>query len=105
MAKKIKSFFSGPPVIREIVNDLNFIIGDVKNKKKTKVHCERLNNFKIRQIKSQNQTKIAKRPAGSERDYGFIEVEVERQDTAVCDEETKTEVIQIQVSGTTKTKS
>ena len=30
--KKFKSFYSGPQVIREIMNDLNFVIEDVKTK-------------------------------------------------------------------------
>ena len=30
--KKLKSFYSGPQVIREIINDLNFVIEDVKQK-------------------------------------------------------------------------
>ena len=35
--KKIKSFFSGPQVIGEIINDLNFVIEDVKTKREQKV--------------------------------------------------------------------
>ena len=34
--KKFKSFYSGPQVIREIINDLNFVFEDVKTKKTTK---------------------------------------------------------------------
>ena len=34
--KKFKSFYSGPQVIREIINDLNFVIEDVKTKKNNK---------------------------------------------------------------------
>ena len=36
--KKFKSFYSGPQVVREIINDLNFVIQDVKTKKQQKVH-------------------------------------------------------------------
>ena len=36
--KKFKSFYSGPQVIREIINDLNFVIEDVKTKKQQKVN-------------------------------------------------------------------
>ena len=34
--KKFKSFYSGPQVIREIINNLNFVIEDVKTKKNNK---------------------------------------------------------------------
>ena len=34
--KKFKSFYSGPQVIREIINNLNFVIENVKTKKTTK---------------------------------------------------------------------
>ena len=33
--KKFKSIYSGPQVIREIINDLNFVIEDVKEKTTT----------------------------------------------------------------------
>ena len=36
--KKFKPFYNGPQVIREIINDLNFFIEDVKMKKQQKVH-------------------------------------------------------------------
>ena len=35
-SKKFKSFYSEPQVIREIINDLNFVIEDVKTTKTTK---------------------------------------------------------------------
>ena len=38
--KKFKSFYSGPQLIREIFNDLNFAIEDVKTKKQQKVHYD-----------------------------------------------------------------
>ena len=46
--KKFKSFYSGPQVIREIINDLNFVIEDVKTKKQQKVHYDRLKCFNSR---------------------------------------------------------
>ena len=46
--KKFKSFYSGPQVIREIINDLKFVIEDVKTKKQQKVHYDRLKRFNIR---------------------------------------------------------
>ena len=39
--KKFKSFYSGLQVIREIINDLNFVIEDVKTKKQQKDHYDR----------------------------------------------------------------
>ena len=36
--KNLKSNNSGPQVIREIINDLNFVIEDVKTKKQQNVH-------------------------------------------------------------------
>ena len=38
--KKFKSVYSGPQVIREIINDLNIVIEDVKTKKQQKVHYD-----------------------------------------------------------------
>ena len=46
--KNIKSLDSGPQVIREIINDLNFVIEDVKTKKQQKVHYDRLKRFNSR---------------------------------------------------------
>ena len=46
--KKFKSFYSGPQVVREINNDLNFVIEDVKTKKQQKVHYDRLTRFNSR---------------------------------------------------------
>ena len=34
--KNFKTFYSGPQVMREIINNLNFVIKDVKTKKTTK---------------------------------------------------------------------
>ena len=46
--KKFKSFYRGPRVIREIINDLNFVIEDVKTEKQQKVHYDRLKRFNSR---------------------------------------------------------
>ena len=46
--KKFTSFYSGPQVIPEIINDLNFVIEDVKTKKQQKVHYDRLKSFNSR---------------------------------------------------------
>ena len=46
--KKFKSFYSGPQLIRKIVNDLNFVIEDLKTKKQQKVHYDRLKRFNSR---------------------------------------------------------
>ena len=46
--KQFKSFHSGPQVIREIINDLNFVIEDLKTKKQQKVHYDRLKRFNSR---------------------------------------------------------
>ena len=35
---KFESFYSGPQTIREIINDINFVIEDVKTKKQQNVH-------------------------------------------------------------------
>ena len=43
--KKFQSFYSGPQMIREIINDLNFVIEDMKTKKQQKVHYDRLKRF------------------------------------------------------------
>ena len=40
--KKFKSFYSGAQVTPEILNDLNFVIEDVKTKKRQKFHYDRL---------------------------------------------------------------
>ena len=44
--KKFKSFYSGPQIIREINNNLNFVIEEVKTKKKD--HYRRLKSFNSR---------------------------------------------------------
>ena len=48
--KKFKSFCSGPQVIREIINALNFVFEDVKTKKQQKVHYHRLKRFNSRKV-------------------------------------------------------
>ena len=59
--KKSKSFYSEPQVIQEIINDLNFVIGDVKTKKQHKVQYDRLKLFNSRSATTdKNETKEAK---------------------------------------------
>ena len=53
--KKFKSFYSGPQVIREKINDLNFFIEDVKTKKQQKVHEDRLKRFNSRSAATDNK--------------------------------------------------
>ena len=45
---KFKSFYSGPQVTREIINDLNFVIEYVKSKRQQNVHYDRLQRFNSR---------------------------------------------------------
>ena len=68
----------------------------MKTQKQQTVHKERLRKLNIWQKESQKQTKVAERPVSFEIDGRFIEVEVEQQDTGVCDEQSKTEEIQSQ---------
>ena len=80
--KKFKSFYSGPQVIREIINDLNFVIEDVKTKRQQKVHYDRLKRFNSRSaITDKKETKKAKsEPRISQNDITegnhFVEIEV-----------------------------
>ena len=46
--KKLKSFYSGPREIREIIIDLNFVIEIVKTKKQQMVHYDQLERFNSR---------------------------------------------------------
>ena len=48
--KKYKSFYSGPYVVRDIINDLNFQIEDVKTKTTQKVHYDRLKRYHKRKV-------------------------------------------------------
>ena len=74
--KKFKSFYSGPLVIRETINDLNFIIEDLKTQKQQKVHYDRFKKFSFRKHEDQKQRKLAERPASNEeKEDGFIEIE------------------------------
>ena len=79
--KKFKSFYSGPQVIREINNDQNFVIEDVKTKKKQKVHYDRIKRFNSRSATTaENETKKAKsEPRISQNDFtednDFVEIE------------------------------
>ena len=80
--KKFKSFYSGPQVIREIINDLNFVIEVVKTKKQEKVHYDRLKRFNSRSATTdQKEPKKAKsEPRLSQNDLtednDFVEIEV-----------------------------
>ena len=80
--KKFKSFYSGPQLIREIINDLNFVIEDVKTKKQQKVHYDRLKRFNNRSATTdKNEPKKAKsEPRISQNDLtedtDFVEIEV-----------------------------
>ena len=96
--KKFKSYYSGPLVIREIVNDLNFIIENLKTEKQQKVHYDRLKNFTFCQHENQKQSKLDERPdSNEEKEDGFIEIEVQQQSTGVSDQGTKTEELPSQI--------
>ena len=64
--KKFKSFYSGPQVIREIINDLNFVIEDVKTEKQQKVHYDRLKLFNSRKATTDKKKNNTKRPYGGQ---------------------------------------
>ena len=80
--KKFKSFYSGPQVIREIINDLNFVIEDVKTKKQQKVHYNRLKRFNSRSAttdkkepkKAKSEQRISQNDLTEDND--FVEIEV-----------------------------
>ena len=80
--KKFRSFYSGPQVIREINNNLKFVIEDVKTKKQQKVHYERLKRFKSRSAtndrKEPKKAKSEPRISQNDRteDNDFVEIEV-----------------------------
>ena len=80
--KKFKSFYSRPQVIREIKNDLNFVIEDVKTKKQQKVQYDRLKRFNSRiattDKKEPKKGKIEPRITQNEltEDNDFVEIEV-----------------------------
>ena len=96
--QKVRSYCSGPLVIREKINDLNFIIEDLKTQKQQKVHYDRLKKFKFRQHEYQKQGKLAGRPAGNdEKEDGFTEIEVKQQSAGVSDQGTKTEELPSQI--------
>ena len=81
LTEKFKSFYSGPQVIREIINDLNFVIEDVKTKKQQKVHYDRLKRFNSRSAttdkKEPEKTKIEPRISQNylTEDNDFVEFE------------------------------
>ena len=80
--KKFKSFYSVPQVIREIINDLNFVIEDVKTKKQQKVHYDRLKRFNSRSAttdkkepkKAKSEPRISQNDLTEDND--FVEIEV-----------------------------
>ena len=80
--KKFKSFYSGPQVIREIINDLNFVIEDVKTKNQQKVHYDRLKRFNSRKAstdrKEPKKGKIEPRITQNDltEDNDLVEIEV-----------------------------
>ena len=80
--KKFQSFYSGPQVIREIINDLNFVIEDVKTKNQQKVHYDRLKRFSSRSAttdkKEPKKGKIELRITQNNltEDNDFVEIEV-----------------------------
>ena len=80
--KKFKSFYSGPQVIREIINNLNFVVEDVKTKKQQKVHYDRLKGFNSRSAttdkKEPKKGKIEPRITQNDvtEDNDFVEIEV-----------------------------
>ena len=81
-----------------MINDLRFIIEDLKTQKQQKVHYDRLKKFKFRQPEYQKQGKLAKRLAGhDEKVDGFIEIEVKQQSAGVSDQGTKTEELPSQI--------
>ena len=85
--KKFKSFYSGPQVIREIINDLNFVIEDVKTKKQQKVHYDRLKRFNSRSAttdkkepkKGKIEPKITQNDLTEDNDFVEIEVVTPKQ--------------------------
>ena len=81
--KKFKSFYSGPQVIREIINDLNFVIEDVKtkknNKRSTTIDSNVLTVEKLPLIKKiPKKGKIEPRITQNDltEDNDFVEIEV-----------------------------
>ena len=80
--KTFKSFYSGTQVIREIINDLNFVIEDVTTKKQQKVHYDRLKRFNSRKAttdkKEPKKGKIKPRITQNDltEDSDFVEIEM-----------------------------
>ena len=80
--RKFKSFYSGPQVVREIFNHLNFVIEDVKTKRQQKVHYDRLKRFNSRSAttdkrepkKEKSQPRISQNEITKKND--FVEIEV-----------------------------
>ena len=83
LKKKFKSFYSGPQVIREIINDLNFVIEDLKTKKQQKVHStidsnvltvEELPLIKKEPKKAKNEPRLSQNDLTEDNDFVKIEV-------------------------------
>ena len=80
--KKFKSSYSGPQVIREIKNDLNFVIEDVKTEKQQRVHYDLLKRFNSRSAtadkKEPKKGKIEPRTTQNDLadDNDYVEIEV-----------------------------
>ena len=47
--RKFTSFYGGPYIIAEIINDLSFMVEDKKTRKAIKVHYDRLKKYKTRE--------------------------------------------------------
>ena len=45
---KFGPFYSGPQIIRKIINNINFVIEDMKTKKQQNVHYDQLERFNSR---------------------------------------------------------
>ena len=78
---KFKSFFNGPHIIIEIVNDLNFVIKEQKSKKQQKVRYDRLKTFTERTKKAHeaegknNCTRNNAAKETKERENDFVALE------------------------------
>ena len=62
--RKLTSFYRGPYIIVELINDLNFKVEDKKTRKAIKVHYDRLKKYKTRE-KSFTPEPQAKRKTAS----------------------------------------
>ena len=82
MQRTLSLFYSGPQIKREINNDLNFVVENVKTEKQQKVHYNRPKNFNSRSaITDKNESKNAQsEPRIPQNDLtednNFVEIEV-----------------------------